>query len=82
MNVLVVKIRWSFTIPSFLSSLTAGLESSNVVEAVTIPKNKILVLGDNRRYSYDSRRYGLVDESDVYGEVILRFFPFGSFKFF
>ena len=65
------------------SALTlAGLESSNVVEAVTIPKNKILVLGDNRRYSYDSRRYGLVDESDGYGEVILRFFPFGSFKFF
>ena len=37
---------------------------------------------NNIRYSYDSRRYGLVDESDVYGEVILRFFPFGSFKFF
>ena len=65
------------------SALTlAGRDSSNVVISVTIPKNKILVLGDNRRYSYDSRRYGLVDESDVYGEVILRFFPFSSFKFF
>ena len=36
MNVLVVKIRWSFTIPSFLSSLTAGLESSNSEMSLTI----------------------------------------------
>ena len=60
----------------------SGEETSNIMQSVIIPKNKILVLGDNRRYSYDSRRYGLVDESDVYGEVIVRFFPFSSFEFF
>lgn len=47
-----------------------------------IPNNKILVLGDNRLNSYDSRKFGLVDVSDVYGKVILRFYPFNLFSFF
>lgn len=65
------------------SALTLkGEEKSNVIISVTIPKNKILLLGDNRRYSYDSRRYGLVDRDDVYGEVIIRFYPFSKFEFF
>lgn len=65
------------------SALTLkGAESSTEIISVTIPDNKILLLGDNRRYSYDSRRYGLVDRDDVYGEVIIRFFPFSKFEFF
>lgn len=52
------------------------------IETAVIPKNKFLVLGDNRKNSSDSRIYGLIDESDIYGEVIMRFFPFSEFKFF
>ncbi len=59
-----------------------GSEETSEIISVTIPKNKILVLGDNRRNSYDSRMFGLIDESDVYGEVIIRLFPFSEFKFF
>lgn len=37
-----------------------------------IPKDKLLVLGDNRQNSYDSRNFGLIDLTDVYGKVIFK----------
>lgn len=49
-------------------------------EAV-IPEGKLLVLGDNREVSKDSRYFGLIDESDVVGEVALRFWPFNTFHY-
>lgn len=55
--------------------LTGGADP---LDSYTIPKGKILVLGDNRDVSYDSRRFGLVDEKDVVGKVLFRFFPFNK----
>ena len=46
----------------------------------TIPKNKLLVLGDNREVSKDSRSFGLIDEDQVVGKVSLRYWPFTAFK--
>lgn len=45
------------------------------VEGDTIPEGKLLVLGDNRPVSRDSRDFGLVDQSEVIGDVELRFWP-------
>lgn len=45
------------------------------VEGDTIPEDTLLVLGDNRPVSRDSRDFGLVDQSQVIGEVQLRFWP-------
>ncbi len=44
----------------------------------TIPEGQVLVLGDNRLNSYDSRHYGLVPVDDIIGEAKLRFWPFGE----
>ncbi len=65
-----------------------GKENGNIdVENETamtykIPKDKIVVLGDNRFNSKDSRYFGLIDEKDVYGKVIFRLYPFTKMKFF
>ncbi|MDE7263128.1 MAG: signal peptidase I [Anaeroplasmataceae bacterium] len=44
----------------------------------TVPKDKIMVFGDNRTPggSYDSRAFGFIDESEVIGKVLFRFYPF------
>lgn len=47
----------------------------------TIPKGKLLVLGDNREVSKDSRYFGLIKENQVVGEVALRYWPFNSFHY-
>ena len=45
----------------------------------TIPKDKYLVLGDNRPISKDSRIIGLVDKKDIEGYTSLVLFPFSKF---
>ncbi|HEX3030596.1 MAG TPA: signal peptidase I, partial [Clostridia bacterium] len=46
---------------------------------ITVPKNKILVMGDNREESFDSRRFGLVSISRVRGKALFRIFPIKDF---
>ncbi len=41
----------------------------------TMPKERYLVLGDNRKNSADSRALGLIHEEDILGKIILRVFP-------
>ena len=45
-----------------------------------IPKGKLLVLGDNREVSKDSRSFGLIDKDKVVGKVALRYWPFSQWK--
>jgi signal peptidase I len=40
-----------------------------------IPKDRYLMMGDNRRESCDSRRWGLVPRKDLIGEVFLTYWP-------
>jgi len=42
---------------------------------VTIPEDKLLVLGDNRNDSYDSHSWGLLDRDAVEGRAWFRYWP-------
>lgn len=40
-----------------------------------VPANKLFVLGDNRISSLDSRYFQFIDEKEVIGEVVVRYWP-------
>lgn len=46
-----------------------------------IPDNKVLVLGDNRGNSTDSRMIGLVDIDEIVGKTSLVYWPFQRIQF-
>lgn len=48
-----------------------------------IPESRYLVLGDNRLNSMDSRNpnVGFVNEDEIVGEVVMRFWPFNRIAF-
>jgi signal peptidase I len=51
------------------------------VAATKIPSNDILVLGDNRPASKDSRFFGPIKESSIVGRVFVRIWPLNDLGF-
>lgn len=49
---------------------------------ITLNSHQIFVCGDNRTDSLDSRSFGPVDLSTVVGKLVLRVYPFDTFKAF
>lgn len=49
---------------------------------MSVPTDSVFVMGDNREKSIDSRRFGTVKKDDIYGKVLLRYFPFNKITIF
>ena len=46
---------------------------------VTVPQGNVFVLGDNRQHSMDSRAFGVVDERNILGKALWKFYPISEF---
>ncbi len=57
-----------------------GYTSGNI--DITLPKNYIYVMGDNRSDSLDSRVFGPVNANQIIGKLVLRVYPFNTVKLF
>jgi len=54
--------------------IPSGITSGNI--EVVLGDNQYFVMGDNRRYSFDSRSWGPLDEKNILGVVRLNLWPF------
>lgn len=54
-----------------------GVETGGDLK-IALKQDEFFVLGDNRPFSYDSRRFGPVKKEDIIGKVLLRAWPFAS----
>lgn len=59
-------------------NLLNSIDMEEYEDSFTVPNDKLIVLGDNRVISYDSRYFGLIDEKDIIGRVLIRIAPFGK----
>ncbi|WEV44636.1 signal peptidase I [Streptococcaceae bacterium ESL0687] len=46
-----------------------------------LPEDTYLILNDNRKVEDDSRKFGLINKSDIYGRISFRYYPFKDFGF-
>ena len=58
---------------NYLSALLTGGDMQ-----ITLAEDEYFVLGDNRPFSFDSRRFGVLPEENIIGRVILRAWPFAD----
>ena len=47
---------------------------------MTVPKDTVFVMGDNRETSFDSRNMGAIPCDDLKGKVFFRVHPFGTIR--
>ena len=59
------------------SYLPSSISTIGDIKAV-LKEDEFFVLGDNRDYSFDSRRFGVVPRDKIIGRVVLRAWPFAS----
>ncbi|WP_409294400.1 signal peptidase I [Peribacillus sp. SCS-26] len=60
--------------------LTESFTLSDYIDRDTVPKGELFVMGDNRRFSRDSRQIGTVPMEKVLGKTNLVYWPISDFR--
>ncbi len=58
--------------------------SNNQSGKLNVPKHQYMLLGDNRKYSTDSRSWAepFIAEKDILGKAVFRVYPFRRMRYF
>ncbi|MDQ0215105.1 signal peptidase I [Oikeobacillus pervagus] len=60
--------------------LTQDFTLEEIIGQKTVPEGELFVLGDNRRFSKDSRHIGTIEIKKVVGETKVVYWPFDSMR--
>ena len=60
--------------------IPSSLTTDGTVHTV-LHGDQYFVMGDNRPFSYDSRRWGVLPKKDIVGRALLRIFPLSSISY-
>jgi signal peptidase I len=66
---------------AYLESDIAAADHTQNVD-LTLGADQYYMMGDNRPYSFDSRRWGPLPKKDIVGRVIVRLWPVSDAKLF
>lgn len=66
---------------NYLREKTYLYPGSSMVEGIniTVPKDYLFVMGDNRAHSSDSREFGPIQKDSIIGKAFLRYWPITEF---
>jgi signal peptidase I len=56
-----------------------GIQTGGEIN-ITLKNDEYFVLGDNRPFSFDSRRFGPITKDSIIGRVLIRAWPLNSFN--
>ncbi|MBD1380026.1 signal peptidase I [Metabacillus arenae] len=62
------------------SPLTESFTLQEITGEKTVPQGQLFVMGDNRRYSKDSRHIGFIQKDQVVGETALVYWPLSKIR--